>query len=378
MKIVFVLEDLGYGGVQRHTIDLAQALPPTMTAHLCVIGPVAEGTAERLGGLGFSALGHRALRPQAWRALGVALRELEPDVVVSLNQVATLAVTAARAMRLVRAPHVVALHSTTITNLAGWIRTAPFVPAVRFADALIFISANQQAFWTRWGLSARRNVLVRNGIRAERFPRPAGRMRAEQRQALGYEPDDFVIGLTAMFRWEKNHNQLLDAVLRLRQQGVPAKALLVGDGPTRGAVTAHAEALGLTDHVRFTGQAADVKPYLAAMDVGVLCSTAVETLSLAALEAMASGVPMVMSDVGGASEVVVNGESGYLFPAGDTEALTDRLARCAEPDHRALLADAAYIRATTQFSYEAMVDGYAGLFESLHFRAQPPATEHHG
>ena len=365
MKILFVLEDLGFGGVQRHTIDLAQALCPKFKSHFCVLGPMPADASERLGTIPATFLAGRGLQPSTWKRLGREISRVDADIVVSLNQVATLAVAAARLAGANRGMHVVALHSTSITNVAGWIRTAPFVPITRQADALIFVSANQRRYWSGRGLRARRTVVIRNGIRAEQFPPPSPAVRLAARAQAGFEPDDFVIGLTAMFRWEKNHRQLIDAISALRSRGVPAKAMFVGDGPTRREIEARAAEADLADHVRFTGQTKDVRPFLAAMDVGVSCSTAVETLSLAALEAMASGIPMIMSNVGGASEIIKDGECGYLFDPGDTGGLVDRLIKCTNRPLLSELASNARRRACSEFSYDKMVGGYATLFSEI-------------
>jgi glycosyltransferase involved in cell wall biosynthesis len=84
-------------------------------------------------------------------------------------------------------------------------------------------------------------------------------------------------------------------------------------------------------HVTVTGLQQDVRPLLGACDVLTLCSTAVETFSLAALEAMALARPVVHSDVGGAAEMIRDGEQGFLFPVNDTAALVGRLHALADP-----------------------------------------------
>src|SRR4029077_13405288 len=113
---------------------------------------------------------------------------------------------------------------------------------------------------------------------------------------------DYVIGICAALRPEKNHVQLVDAVAALRARGIPARALVIGDGPMRPAIEARARAAGVADEVRITGFQQDVRPYLAACDTAVLCSTTIETFSLAALEAMALGRPGAHSDLRGRRE----------------------------------------------------------------------------
>ena len=100
-----------------------------------------------------------------------------------------------------------------------------------------------------------------------------------------------------------------------------------------------------------------MRPLLAASDAVALCSTS-ETFSLAALEAMALGRPVVQSQIGGAAEMTVPGENGALFPVGDTAALVARLAALADPAARRRMGAAARATVESRFSERAMVDRY--------------------
>src|SRR5262249_12325673 len=146
---------------------------------------------------------------------------------------------------------------------------------------------------------------------------------------LGFFDGEYVIGLSALLRPEKNHVQLVDAVARLRAIGIPARALMIGDGETREAIEERARSLGVASQIVITGLKQDVRPYVAACDVMVLCSLA-ETFSLSAIESMALSRPVVHSEVGGAAEMIAPGRTGFLFPPGDTEALVGKLAILAD------------------------------------------------
>jgi glycosyltransferase involved in cell wall biosynthesis len=117
------------------------------------------------------------------------------------------------------------------------------------------------------------------------------------RRVLGLADGDYVVGMCAVFRPEKNHLQLVEAVAKLRARGIPARALLIGDGPMRPAIESRARDLGVAADVVIAGFHQDVRPLLAASDVVALPSTSVETFSLAALEAMALARPVVLSDI---------------------------------------------------------------------------------
>ncbi|HJR71293.1 MAG TPA: glycosyltransferase, partial [Gammaproteobacteria bacterium] len=176
--------------------------------------------------------------------------------------------------------------------------------------------------------------------------------------------------MTAALRPEKNHVQLVDAVASLRARGIPARALMIGDGETRGAIEARAQARGVLEHVSITGFEQDVRPFVAAADVAVLTSFT-EALSLAALEAMALGKPVVHSAVGGAAEIIAPGSTGLLFPVGDTPALVDRLAMLADGPLRSAMGQRARAAVVKSFSESAMVDAYERLLLKL---ASPPRS----
>src|SRR5689334_21164078 len=110
--------------------------------------------------------------------------------------------------------------------------------------------------------------------------------------------------MAAVLRAEKNHLQMVDAVPMRRRRGVPARGLLIGDGEMRAAIEARARAVGVAGEVVITGFQQVVRPLLAACDVMALCSTATATFSLAALEAMALGNPVVHAALGGAAEMI--------------------------------------------------------------------------
>src|SRR6185503_13754499 len=139
----------------------------------------------------------------------------------------------------------------------------------------------------------------------------AGEEVSRIRAALGYEAGEYVVGMCAALRPEKNHIQLIEAIAILRARGIRARALVIGDGPMRPAIEARAKEVGVAEEVRITGFQQDVRPFVSACDTMVLCSTTIETFSLAALEAMALARPVVHSDIGGAAEMISSGDNGF-------------------------------------------------------------------
>jgi glycosyltransferase involved in cell wall biosynthesis len=120
-------------------------------------------------------------------------------------------------------------------------------------------------------------------------------------------------------------------------------------------------ALGLNDDVNFTGNQSDVVPYLCATDIGVLCSTSIETFSLSALENLACGVPMVMSETGGAAEIIENGVNGFLFKVSDDAAMLYAINKLLDADVRRQCRTMAR-RSVEKFAIDVMQRGYKDVF----------------
>lgn len=145
---------------------------------------------------------------------------------------------------------------------------------------------------------------------------------------------------------------------------LPATLVLVGDGPERDPAEAEADRLGLRRDVRFVGKVDNVAELLRCGDVFLLPS-ATESFGLAALEAMACGLPVVASRVGGLPEVVVDGESGLLAPVGDVAALTAAALDILQDPQRLATMRAAAARRALDFSAEQVVPLYEQLYHDV-------------
>jgi glycosyltransferase involved in cell wall biosynthesis len=153
---------------------------------------------------------------------------------------------------------------------------------------------------------------------------------------------------------------LVRALARLR--GMPFEALVVGDGPDRVALEAEIRRLGLGEFVELAGERADVPDVLAGSDIFVLASRS-EALPFTALEAMAAGLPVVASRVGGLAELVVEGETGLLVAPGDVAGLASAIERLVrDPGLRQRLGTAGRARVQSEFGLAAFVDAHLELY----------------
>jgi glycosyltransferase involved in cell wall biosynthesis len=172
----------------------------------------------------------------------------------------------------------------------------------------------------------------------------------------------------ARLRAQKNHATLIDAHARVRAQVPDARLLLAGDGAEREAIRAHTRRLGLDGSVELLGSVDDVWPLLARAHVFVLPSL-YEPLGIAVLEAMAAGLPVVASSVGGLREIVEDDVTGYLVPAGDAGALADRVTRLLQDPKLATQMGERGRQAAANYRVERSVERYERLYERL--RSEP-------
>lgn len=370
VNVLLMVSSLCFGGAEKHIVTLANRLDKArFRVALCYLKPV-EALLPQLEVASLTALRclhvHRKLDWNAVGALADLIDRSDIDVVVCANQYPALyAWLAARRCR--RPPKLVEILHSTISR--GWwqrLQMLLYRRIFRRLDALVYVSSSQRAYWAARGLRAKRDLVIHNGIDANLFrDRYSHAEKQTLRGRFGFGPRDFVVGICAALRPEKAHGDLLQAIARLRRQGVTeARALLIGDGPERPRIEALIGNLGLRGSAVVSGFQHDVRPFIACCEVMALTSHD-ETLSIAALEAMALGKPLVLTRVGGAEEQITDGVNGLLFEAGDVDQLTRHLASLAQAETRARMAPEALRRVTERFGEARMIASYAELLSEL-------------
>jgi sugar transferase (PEP-CTERM/EpsH1 system associated) len=207
------------------------------------------------------------------------------------------------------------------------------------------------------GVSGTDVQVVYNGVDLRRFENAADRRREPGRGGL-------VIGSVGRLVEVKNYPLLLRAFATL-PQSPPVRLLLVGEGPMHEHLSRMAQMLGIADRVEFAGHRDDIAVQLRRMDIFVLPSTS-EGLSNTLMEAMASGLAVVASDVGGNPELVAAGENGLLFASGDESALAKCLQRMTLDDSfRGALGAAAALSIGSRFSLPGMINRYESLYRRV-------------
>src|SRR5574340_951244 len=190
---------------------------------------------------------------------------------------------------------------------------------------LIAVSESSAADLTSRGVAPAKVVAIPNGVEAARF-RVAPEVRQRVRQSLGLPASAPVIGTVGSLVPLRNHALLLEAAKIVSTASSEARFVVVGEGSEGPRLRAKAQELGLADRVIFTGERSDIPELLSAFDVFALsCDT--EGFGLAALEAMAAGLPIVATRVGALPELIQEGVNGLLVPPGEAPALAEALLR---------------------------------------------------
>ncbi len=217
-------------------------------------------------------------------------------------------------------------------------------------------------------VSPKKLITIYNGIDCKRFYMPSVEERREARQKLSFSDDDFVVGTVAWLRPEKNYKVFFDAIKKASHRVHSIKAVAVGgdeDGIQMDFFKQYVLRAGIADRITFTGQVRDVLPYLQAFDLGCLVSGS-EGFSNSIIEKMSTGLPMIVSDVGGNAEAVVHGSNGFVIPPNNVEDLVEALVYLYEhPEKRKEMGAFSAQRVKEVFTLDGMVKAYEELYESL-------------
>jgi glycosyltransferase involved in cell wall biosynthesis len=275
------------------------------------------------------------------------------------------------------------LYSTLVGVPAGWLARIPVILSCRrdlshwcwytpwhrkvlrhIQKRSTYVIANSQAvrdfLVEQDGFDSDLIRVVRNGVDLERF---ANVSRDRQKLFPYLASANKLIAVVANMNLDiKGHRDLIRAAQVICQEFPAATFLLVGDGPERASLEGMVAELGLSETVLFLGRRNDVPNILACCDLFVLPSWA-EGLPNSVLEAMAAGVPVVATGVGGTPEIVQDGVNGLLVPSRDSRKLAQAIARLLrDPKLAQVLAEAAQERIQLEFSFDCLLEELDWLY----------------
>lgn len=262
-------------------------------------------------------------------------------------------------------PIVTTLHGTDITIVG---QDPSFAPVVNYSinesDGVTAVSDYLRQETMQADISTDIEVIP-NFIDTERFKRLP---REHFKQAICPNGEKLLVHVSN-FRPVKRATEVVDVFHNLQQQGHGLKLLLVGDGPDRVSAEHRARELGVFDDIRFLGKQEPVEEILSIADIFLMPSGS-ETFGLAALEAMACGVPVIASRIGGLPELVLHGETGFLCELGDIDGYTNTANQLLTDEalHKRM-ADASRRRAVEEFDTGIIVPQYESYYERVMERA---------
>lgn len=376
IAVISILEFVGSsrGGGAVHVRDLTRYLDPSRFA-VTVAMPEDGGNVARADFAGYDIAFHSldqapALSLTPMLNLRRLLQERTCDILhCHGGRAALYGRLAAASLRARRPKTVYTIHGFAAPHY-GLARRAILLTLERLlaptTDAVIAVcAAERQAFLADVHVPPERMHVVRNGIDTTHFRDVAADV-ADQRSGLGVPSGSVLVTTVCRLYFPKDFDTLLRAFSSVRTQSPQAHLLIVGDGPYRPQVEGLIRELGLGSAVTLSGFRRDIREILAASDIFVLSTTSGEGLPLTILEAMASSLPVVASDVAGIGEAVIPEETGLLVPPSDPSALSAALLDIIAHTERAQsMGRQGRDRADASFTLERMGRETAAIYEQL-------------
>jgi glycosyltransferase involved in cell wall biosynthesis len=381
VRVLRVIARLNVGGPALHVTYLSAGLQERGYETTLVAGDVAGGeesmafVAERAGvdvvrlpGLS------RELSPVrdllATIELARVIRRVRPHIVHTHTAKAGAVGRVAAVLAGRRRPIVVhTFHGHVLRGYFGRLGSQVFraieTALAHVSDRLVAVSPEVRDELVGIGVApAGKFVVVRLGIDLE--PRVAfDGNRDEVRRRIGIGPERFVLGWFGRMTAVKRTDDLLDVLVAVRNAGVDAVLLLVGDGSDRDRLEQRAHDLGVARHCLFLGYQKEIGAWYAACDV-VLLTSANEGTPVTIIEALAAGRPVVATRVGGVGDVVEDGVGGTLVASGDTDAMAAELVRlAADPAGRTDLGQAGRRRMLERYAVPRLVADIDDLYRTL-------------
>lgn len=368
MRVLFMMSSIAMGGSERILVSVlpffkAEGITPVLcTLNTRRDSPLAEAFNET-NIQRFDLGAKRMIDRRAWQRFSQLLQAEKFDLLHTQDQDTHM--YGALARRRLKMPVVMTRHVMfePADSLKTRVRARLVLMAAHYgADRVIAVSeAVRQRFAKQARIPLAKIETIYNGIDVERFDTRA--KRAAKRTELGWDAQRPIVTMVAVLRAGKGHEVLFEAIPRLKAVVPNVHVKLVGDGELANELRRQAAPLG--DAVEFLGQRMDVPELLGASDVLVLPSWS-EALPTVLMEAGAASLPVVATAVGGTSEIVVDGEGGYVVPPGNSEMLARRLIDLLQnPAQAAQMGQTARQRIIQLFSLRQQARKTTALYERI-------------
>lgn len=316
-KILYITPALSVGGAEKFLILLSNSLVAEKEKQIVVSLKAVNTLQHELDDkIEFITLPRKSkfdLNPVL--RLRQLIKQQQPQVIFCINFYSYLVSRCAMFGLATKATRIISYHSTIhVTRKEHWLHKL-YAFLLTKKDSIVTVSTNQAEYTAaHYWIPANKFTTIHNGIDLRYWhPSTDDNDRLSIRKTYAIPPDAKIIVMTAALRIEKNHTGAVKALHLLHTvYNQKAYLLMVGDGIMKEEIVKLARELNLQDYVKITGMQKEVRPFYWASDLFTLTSTSVETFSIAALEAMGCGLPSVLTNIGGATEMVHDGVNGYI------------------------------------------------------------------
>lgn len=386
-NVLLFIDSFAQGGTERQVVQLARLLSESgrYRIHLaCLSGEgVLRAEAERLGFMDIpefplTSFYDRNMLVQLRRCAAL-INEREIDIVETHDFYTNIfgMFAAALARRRHNSARIASRRETdgTKTRKQKWVQQRAFA----LADCVVANAEAVRRELIRDGVPAAKIQTIYNGMDTSRVaPRPDLRRR-DALALLGLPADGerrFVSIVANMRHANKDQATFLRAARRIVESAPDAAFVLAGEGSQRESLIALAAELGLANQAFFTGRCAHVPELLAVSEVCVLSSNGTEGFANSIIEYMAAARPVVATDIGGAREAIVEGETGYVIAPGDDAALAERVVSLlGDPARARQMGERGLQVVKEKFSCAAQVESVENLYERLLSKKRAPAQK---
>jgi len=363
IKVLHIIRSFEIGGAEKLVLKLIREqlnsgdVVPFIAA-LIDRGPLRKEALEI--GLECHAIGLEGVKyiSPMLRFAGI-IRKINPDIVHTHNFLAH--VNTAPVAKFFRKAVVHTKHGRAITSIS-W---APFIRRwlYNLSDRIVVVSNETGiTFREKTGVHEKKITVVYNGVDTSAFERYR---KDEARKRLGIPESTVVFGTLSRLDRVKDHTTVVNAFADVLSKRKDCLLMIVGDGPERENIERRVQELGISKYVRMVGFTDEVHLYLSAMDL-FLQPSREEGLSMTILEAMASGVPVIATPVGGTPEMIEDGVTGRLVGVADPRALSSAMVESIEEPERFLqMAKRALEKVKESFTLTAMADGYERVYREV-------------
>lgn len=364
IKVLRVITRLPIGGIERRLVAILPRLnDDEFEVSICCLKERGE-LADELEKSGVKVIlipSKSRLHPRSIFALADFMKREEIDIVHSHMYRSNVPATIAASLAGVRV-NIAQIHNVDTWETQRQRLMDSFL--CRWRDLIIAVSQNvRHDILKNLSIPPEKCEVLYNGVEAKNFNKHFDKI--EIKKSLGIAQDKIVISIVARLVDQKNHKGFLETAQLLSEEYDNLIFLIVGDGKLKDGLVKQTEDLGISDKVKFLGNRDDIAEILSITDISVLTSFK-EGFSNTIVESLASGVPVVASDVGGNAEAVEDGKNGFIIEPNTPELTAEKLSYLIEDKKlRNAMSEAALI-SSKEFSIDLMIEKTKEIYRRLY------------